>query len=218
MCEEDFADLPRHLRRGHNVCNATELKLLLNLASGRFKATLECPICNKRMSRLDMHLGSVHKLLGKDMDSVMKQAKRECILGQLAELRRTSPEPGMATELDICNSVPTAGAEPLSPELTPTSDSAPQAQASGSSRPQPHISPKGKTPRTTPRFEKSTVKQVLDDFKKFYTCADPTRKDTENACLRKSHALRFILHMASYNKEERFSNCKFLYNFERIRE
>ncbi|KAI4873228.1 hypothetical protein NFI96_028187, partial [Prochilodus magdalenae] len=142
---DEFTDLSQHLKHGHHVSHPTKLKLLLSLASGRFKGTLESPICNKKLSRLDMHLSAVHKLLGPELDNVMNQAKKECILDRLAELRRTAPVPAMATDLDTCRSVPTTNNEPPTPAQLSPSVSVRQPKTFKSSRPHSDLSPKGKT-------------------------------------------------------------------------
>lgn len=222
------------------MVNETELKLLLRLASGRVKALLQCPICDKRLARLDMHLTAVHKLSGTELDTVMNTAKRQCILDKLRDLRRSVPDPPLASDLDTvkcggvidstdphsnpgeeglfssqCSSTALPGHVSPRQVTQPAASGSTQASLDGTSISTP--SPKGRAPTTEKDFHLSLVYHVLGDFEDFSLRSQPTEKDRENAHLRRSHALRFVMYMARNDPNQRFKNFKFLYDMERIR-
>ncbi|KAL6488161.1 hypothetical protein MHYP_G00019020 [Metynnis hypsauchen] len=62
------------------------------------------------------------------------------------------------------------------------------------------------------------VSQALQDYQEFHTVSEPTRKDRENARLRKSHTTRFVFHMHQKCPSNWFVNMKFIYNFHQIRQ
>ena len=102
ICGHTFTAMNHHLTRRHRVENKEELALLLALASGRFKGRLSCPVCDKtRLARLDRHLSKTHKVEGMDREQMLTEAKRECIIRGLAELRSRAPTPPLVSELDV---------------------------------------------------------------------------------------------------------------------
>ncbi|KAL7861686.1 hypothetical protein SRHO_G00131270 [Serrasalmus rhombeus] len=72
-------------------------------------------------------------------------------------------------------------------------------------------------PKLSLQFRSSPVWAVLSDFKEFYTSAQASQKDMENAELPKSHATRFVLHMYGLSKSSRLDNFSFLFNYGHIR-
>ncbi|KAG9259461.1 hypothetical protein AMEX_G27981 [Astyanax mexicanus] len=245
ICKRTFADLPSHLRRQHHVVNATEFRLILRLASARLKDSLACPLCEKIFSRLDMHLASRHKLSGSDLEVVLSSAKRECILDKLAKLRHSQPTPPMASMLDLLrvkvqpehrsetvlvsqsmptNMEPNGSPEPHSvPEIPSTI--MPALSAPNTPRlepPTPHSSSAGSSrensPRTPTEFPSPIIQRVLRDFYEFSLPSNPSNKDMENAQQRRSHALRFLQHMAAGFSDQQLKNLKFLEDFLRLRQ
>ncbi|KAL7857615.1 hypothetical protein AOLI_G00177160 [Acnodon oligacanthus] len=74
----------------------------------------------------------------------------------------------------------------------------------------------GRTPEDLPHFAKSPIGRVLQNLQEFYLDSEPTRKDRENAKLRKSHAMHFIRHMNQRSPSSQFTDLKFLYDFQQI--
>lgn len=232
-----------HLTRRHRVENKEELALLLALASGRFKGRLSCPVCDKtRLARLDRHLSKTHKVEGMDREQMLTKAKRECIIRGLAELRSRAPTPPLVSELDVGQTAracaadadadttsadtapPTPSRPPPPPSLSSPSPAPIDRPGESEARPGTSTSagrkpsPKGRSPKVPPLFATSVIGRVLEDFREFYLGAEPTRKDRENAGLRKSHTTRFILHMLRHSKTDHYTNLKCLNDMRLIRE
>lgn len=232
-----------HLTRRHRVENKEELALLLALASGRFKGRLSCPVCDKtRLARLDRHLSKTHKVEGMDREQMLTEAKRECIIRGLAELRSRAPTPPLVSELDVgqtaracaadadadttsAATAPPTPSRPPSPSPSPSPSPAPidrpgesEARPSTSTSAGRKPSPKGRSPKVPHLFATSVIGKVLEDFREFYLGAEPTRKDRENAGLRKSHTTRFILHMLRHSKTDHYTDLKCLNDMRLIRE
>lgn len=238
LCKGTFAYLPTHLRKRHCVENKTELKLLLRLASARFRGSLECPICEKRLSRLDMHLTGTHKLSGGDLQIALSSAKRGCILDKLAKLRASGPNPPMATTLDLTLELLRDDFQPQTvlvsqPVLSNTDTDCSQEaltcyQIPVTQPPAPSFdwtpplsstaSPKGKLPKNPTELASSIIGRVLQDFYDYSLRSNPSVKDVENAQLKRNHCIRFLKHMAGSYPDQRFRNLKFLDNFKRLRE
>lgn len=225
--------MPQHVRRKHGVLNTNEMQLILKLASSRCKGSLKCPICDKQLSRLDMHLSSTHKLCGQELEAVLYSAKRGCILKRLSELRESGPSPPMATTLDVVlpvlvSSQPTLTSTDNDRSCRPSSDTLPVYQQPPASQDAPSSSPpppstpeaseKGRTPTKPAGFCGSVVNHFLDTHCEFSLRSDPSAKDVENIQTRRSHCMRFIIHMSRDYIDQKFGNVKFLANFERMRQ
>ncbi|KAL6480912.1 hypothetical protein MHYP_G00089920 [Metynnis hypsauchen] len=226
LCRRNTAGIKRHLTNRHRVENHTEHSLLIALTTGQYKG-------KKQLSRLDRHLANIHGISGSELTQLMAMAKEECIIRKLADLRARGPEPLMVSELDLDDatyakprSITPEDEKPMSRSHSPPSDtqctepplSVPEEQAAAFTSANPGPSPKGRTPEVPRRFARTMVGLALQDYQEFHTISEPTRKDRENARLRKSHTTWFVLHMHQKCPSNRFVNLKFIYNFHQIRQ
>ncbi|KAG9273604.1 hypothetical protein AMEX_G12783 [Astyanax mexicanus] len=96
---------------------------------------------------------------------------------------------------------------PKTPRLEPPT---PHSSSAGSSR--------ENSPRTPTEFPSPIINRVLRDIYEFSLPSNPSDKDMENAQQRRSHALRFLQHMAAGFSDQQLKNLKFLEDFLRLRQ
>ncbi|XP_023188419.1 uncharacterized protein LOC111608431 [Xiphophorus maculatus] len=135
VCMHNSGKLLLHLQLRHNVTNRTERRLLLALACGRVSVKgMVCPVkrCNYSGNRVDRHLKEVHADL-QDWKEHLRRLQRSRTLQLMAELRRSEPQPPLATTLDLDHAQP-ASVETSSPQPSPDAQ---QLASVETSSPQP---------------------------------------------------------------------------------
>ncbi|KAL4608369.1 hypothetical protein GN956_G25302 [Arapaima gigas] len=97
VCGFFIVNVSQHLLLVHKIYDPQERRLMLSRANARYSAALVCPKpeCNNRkFTRLDMHLSSVHKIGTQEVRQIMKRVKAEtieCEIQKVRSMSRASP-------------------------------------------------------------------------------------------------------------------------------
>ncbi|KAG9273595.1 hypothetical protein AMEX_G12775 [Astyanax mexicanus] len=194
VCRATYAHLPQHLVKFHGVANPDEKKLLLQLSSGRIKATFKCavPHCTARVKRLDRHNAEVHMdMEAHILQAYVSEAKTKHIMNELSSLRASKPTIPLATFLDVGS--PLATSTPADPvPSTSFAVPVPSPSVPGTSTQSDSVV---FVPETQFTPGTCTTELVVSEESMQPSCSDPTcimeKKEMEKKILELQSQLRF---------------------------